>query len=318
MDARLKFYREKQKRIRELEVLKKQVYEIANKEIGRLEDDVYAPKIKALEDERDEKTTLIDNERTKKAVCIDAEVGDCSKEVDKVKRIFDLMEIHRDSGVIVPYPPSFDHDFGVYKYIRYDKDGHHLPEAVKEYIEPLEVLGSDAYKYVVVYLIETKKPVNKYAIVIMGSSLLGGIIKKENIIPKGSVYGLAVNFDRYPSFAVTVMEGPDRDELLELWEAKKVVRVLKFQDGAVHRWMARVDEVAVEYESAVELYGRMEWRLAYLRNSLEIGAGFNGNKALREEIRILRTPGRELPLLIGHITQEYPQRVLAEMLKGGV
>ena len=314
MDPRLEAYRDNQKWVTELIVAQGLKKDMADRQHRHIKYDVYEEKIRKLEAERDAEIDKLENSLKAELGKLKAEEEQCYLVIKDVQLTFKMMEL---------FERGFDpQELRYYQYTDKDDQGNYIGTRVRKiYGDPVQVMASDKYKHVAVFLVENGKPVNKWSLVAAGRSVFAELL--QNLRGFGSSSGIS-NFEPSADRIAVLREGPSREKLLAWYEKQGRYPEHLCQAGkAMLEWLQAHIKLQDCFEEAVRLYGTREWRLAFLdhrkhyyEHSYSNGTQTDEYKAVLEEIRIFQTTRKELPLLLGTTTQPKAQAVLAELLKG--
>jgi len=309
----LKAYYDSKERAVSLETQKQADKDKGNDERHNLKYEVFQPRIDALTNEMSAALDKNEREHGEVADRITAEIGQCVASMREVDQIFRHMLLYRqilEGGEGLDAPVKFS----MYSYSDRDEQGNWIQDKRKIMKVPVAVLCQDQYKMLAVYITQNdpyRKRVNKWSLFVVGYSIFNQF--NESWKSHGSLHN--VHSDTHV-FEQVIREAPTEGELLEWWAKRGVPQ--EFKD-----WIHDHEQEQSDFLEAVELYKNREWRLAFLRQHKDDILGSYSRatesgeyKSVVEELLILRTPKKELPLIMGKITQEYPRRVWEASMKG--
>jgi len=242
----LKSYKSVSKLIKELTEKVSNLTEERQEKETKICYDIYQPKIKALEKEMVDKINELSLTTNEKVGAIKAEIKELNVVVQKVRRIFQLVQVVKDEE---KDPKNLE--VKVYFYSDRDEAGNYTSKRREVYFQPVKVLFDDEYRKINVYLVQTEKPVNKYALIIRGKSIFENY--RELI---ESSYGYVGRINGNASISVTVKEGKTEKELLG-WLAKNEQKVIAMCP-------VNFEELVADYGDAKELIKEKQWQVAYL------------------------------------------------------
>jgi hypothetical protein len=160
----------------------------------------------------------------------------------------------------------------------------------------IELIAQDEYKIIGLYIIQNRKPVNKFSLKLIGESLFQYLFTETRS-------------ER------TLKDAPSEEILLVWWEKNRA--------DILDHYLKHHAELEEKYREAIRLYGFKKWKMAYLRhmkdyyeNHYSRGIETEMYKGVLECIKILKTKQKDLPLLIGEIVHPEGLKELESRLKG--
>lgn len=216
-------YLESEKQISSISQARDDFREKKEKEITDLTLD-YEPKIRALEDERDERVAEIRKESESKRFESDEKITELHKTIEKVERILSFLKPTWRSA------EWLDFDEGTVKAYR------------DRYCEKIGTFYRDEYLKIVAYIAENSKPKNKYSLTLVGKCFFG-----EKQMPFPYAYGLDLAiFGEGFTVAVPVIDKPTIEEA-KAYFTKNREKILK-------PTMEKYQEVKKEYLDVIRTY----------------------------------------------------------------
>lgn len=242
---------------------------------------------RALEDKENEETNVVKRKKTSYENKINTEKEPFNKIIKDTEEIYELIHIHlhlenpTEKVLTENYRPRYGSE--------------------KIEIEPLDLIMNTDRIRIGVYIIPNNKPVNCFTLKLKIRNIYDFIWRDLKI-------------DEEITFART-------EEDLKQWYEKHK-KNLKWSRDCLPNVLKRLNELEEKYIEAVELYKKKEWKLAYLEyrkyyyeNHYSQGTSTEMYKAVLEQIRILQTEDKQLPLLLGEVTTEKGLHELSNRLK---
>jgi hypothetical protein len=246
----------------------------------------YRDKIHALEMERDNKIRAI-------------EVFYENQEMDKGLKITKLREVHDKVEMIItlllikPETVSFE-------------DSHVINRHGS--VEPLGSLFSDEYLDLRTFIIENRKPVNKYTLCVYGNILF----PKEIIKPLYS-YGLPGDTQYHKDIAIGVRDFTTSKAAKDYFDKNKEVLLTT----SIREFVLQYQSIKAEYLEVISTYKLKDFKPLYVleckccgfvlteigaeRHSLQDGKCPSCDISLKEANLIARTSNENLPLLLDRV-----------------
>lgn len=169
----------------------------------------------------------------------------------------------------------------------------------------IEMIADDEYKKIGLYILQNRKPVNKYSLVLQGKSLFQ---YQFDLTSKRDYQTIR---DSY-----LLKDAPSKEILLSWWG--------KNRDSIIVPFLKRHAELEEKYGEAISLYGFKKWKMAYLmhqkyyyENHYSHGTDTEMYKGVLECMKILKTKQKDLPLLIEEIVTPNGLKELESRLKSG-
>lgn len=257
-------YLESEKRISSLSQARDDFREKKEKEITDLKWEVYQPKIRALEDERDERVAEIRKESESKQLESNEKIAELHKTIEKVERILSFLK-----------PTAWKEKKNA-EWLDFDES------TVKayHYCEKIETFYKDEYLKIVAYISENSKPKNKYSLTLVGKCFF---TEKQIKFPYGYGLDLAI-FGEGFTVAVPVIDKPTIEEA-KAYYTKNKEKILK-------PTMEEYQAVKKEYLDVIRTYTIDDFKklIAY---RCDLGCGFFYTE--REERHIARVEGSSCP-----------------------
>jgi hypothetical protein len=266
-----------------------------------LQYEVYQPKIRAIEKERDEaleKVTIDFNSFKAKQ----EELLKPNREVVRgIKECISLMRVDGTQDLTIE----------IYSYRNKDEDGHYYRNAEggyenrKIFYTPIDTIIQDQYKNIQVFIVKNGKPTNRYTLTVQGKSIFHNLTFVTAKDWRCYVNGVIEN----TNIRLHLKDAPTT-EALQKWYDKNKANLLK------DFFLAEHAQVEKRYEEAKELYKKTEWKILYLKqlqDECRVGEDdFNDYKAL---IKILSRSPKDLVLLVNVMKSEEGKRMLERLLK---
>jgi len=172
-------------KIETLEAETKAMRGITEAEIRRLHYDVYQPKIRQLEDARDQATQQVQEEYNQASAQKEMEIEGLQVVINQVRRIFDFLRVEVKDLAID------------------DDDVKSYRDRAKE---NLGYLFDDDYLKIKLFIVENEKPKNKFSLIAMGRCLFGEHLLKlrsgyVTCVHTGHGYNIEVGIKDMPSVA---------------------------------------------------------------------------------------------------------------------
>ncbi len=169
------------------------------------------------------------------------------------------------------------------------------PENLEIQEGAFEIISDDEYKKIGIFILNNRKPVNKFSLTLLGISLFqyrfGGIRSER-----------------------TLKDASSEEILLKWWEKNKA--------DILDPYLKYHAELEEKYREAIRLYGFKKWKMAYLRhmkdfyeNHYSHGIDTEMYKGVLECVKILKTKQKDLPLLVGEIVTPDGLKELESRLK---
>ena len=246
------------------------------KETYRLKYDVYQPKIRAIEKERDDMLETVKAKNEAEVQELNNFITSQRVIVKEVEQIYALIDLYM-GNLENPYKPGVY----LYTYSDIDEQGYYISNKRKIYYQAIESLGVDAYKSTALYVVDNGKPTNKYSLVLAYSTIFN-----NDILHKQWVYINKVNKENCTNIII-LKEGPDKDKLIS-WYRKNDLPTEVKNLFDIHK------KLETKYEEAVELYAIKEWKKGYLQwkkkyyeNNYSRGTETSEYKAICKELESL-------------------------------
>lgn len=213
--------------------------------------DDYYDRIRTLENKRDNVLEAIQKKYDEFAKVLDAQIEEESVVVKKVDRLFELMTVAKSEA-----ESPTDLKPAVYHYTDRDERGNYLGwnNRRRVYYPSIGVVMDSPYQRIEAFIVDTGKPVNKYALVLFGVTIFAQMGKLKLEIPYA--YGLKCHSDS--SMSMTLKEAPDKKSL-ELWYQKNGAK-------KIDEYLSKHKEFEQEYERAKELLKQKQWQVAHLEH----------------------------------------------------
>lgn len=229
----IKEYQQAQKTRARLSKQKDKLGEIHNKQVRVIIDKYYSLKRKIEDKERAEHKKE-NNQYEKDEAKLNAQLEENYNPIVKVENLFKMFEVIRT-------PQYANTEYKVY--IFYDDQ--------KRILTPIDELKKDQYAKIGVYIVENRKPKNKYSLIVRGRSIFYTLISRNYAYSTGThTEGVNVEFN--------LKDLPTREGLIE-WYGKSKDQIIKqFLD--IHK------QLEADYQEAKSLYELKEWKLLYLEN----------------------------------------------------
>ncbi len=188
----------------------------------KLQYDLYAPKIRALEDERDHimQGNIADYEEDRDLK--QKEIEELYLVVNQVRRILTFLHLERPADMAID-----DDDITTYR----DKQKVNL-----------DYIFEDEYLKIKLFIVENDKPKNKYSLIALGRTLF-----TEDQLKLTYGYGLSINTKKRCQLQEILREGPSVEELLTWLGKPSQSQLLTGLQGDYHT-------VKAEYLDAIEQY----------------------------------------------------------------
>ena len=172
-----------------------------------------------------------------------------------------------------------------------------LPEIDLQEEGTIEIIADDEYKKIGIFILQNKKPVNKFFLIIKGESIF------------------QYTFSETRSER-TLKDASSEEFLLELWKKNK--------NNILDHYLKHHADLEEKYREALILYRHKDWKLAYLmhrkdyyENDYSQGTETEMYKGALECIKILKTEQKNLPLLLGEIVTPDGLKEITSRLKTG-
>ena len=228
----------------------------------REEQENYENNIYEIEQEANDDTRLINEAAYRKKEEIRAEYA------EKIKPATDA-DLAQINEVVYAVQKKFAYcevnpkleSVEVYKYSNHDENGNYIRESRKICIEPIDVLVSDQFKQINVYIVEDKnKPKNKYALIVRGRTIF--VSEKLNLpnLRYGS-HIIGVHTNHHTNIEKTIKNAPDVESLKVWYDTHKKLVLADYLEA--HAQSER------EYVEALELFKNKEWQLLFLYHKKE-------------------------------------------------
>jgi rubrerythrin len=215
------------------------IREDTGNERTRLMYDVYRPKIRAIEEERDEACEKV--KKTGESVIIEKRetITKLMEPVNQVKRILEFLRLDTKQDLNIT-------DDDVKQYDRYGE----------KYRENLGLVYDDTYLKVRLFIMENEKPKNKYMLVIIGKCLFDNGLGDRPLLKLPHSYGLNLSSPWGSAPQDILKESSSVKELKAWWKAKGFPN-LSF---ARVQWLNDYLAVKEEYENILANYKLNEFR----------------------------------------------------------
>ena len=262
----------------EQEVLRKK----KEKESNQISYD-YRDKIYALEKERDNKVNTIKDAYTNQENAKETEIVKLREVHTKVERIINFLKIR--SEVVICEDSNI-----------YNRHGS---------IEPLGLLFSEDYLKIRVFIVENRKPVNKYSLCVYGNVLF-----PEAIIKPPYGFSLPSDYHKRQDIALVIKDFPTTKQAHDYYEKNKDVLLC----SDLREYVLQYQAVKAEYLEVIKTYTLKDFKHLYVLECkycgcvlTEIGMqGFSTREgkcpscdiSLKEASLIARTTNENLPLLL--------------------
>lgn len=262
-----------------------QVREDSYKKIRDIKGD-YRAKIYDLERERDGKTGEIGAQRDSEINTIQEQSKPHAEITERVNRLFRFMTLNI-KGLDVPTPDVhyFDHTMN--------------PHSI--HVDPIATLREDKHNKIYLYILPNKKPTNRFTLKIEGYSPLGSAASQRN----------ECNWH----IKRDVKNAPTQEALIE-YAKKNIDKIRAILPN-------NLDELASEYETAVELLKDKDWWILYLASRINYYAEHYSGGTTTPEYKDLRAiyaqykkNSKNMVLLLGQLESEEGKQVLEKLLKG--
>ena len=199
--------------------------EATDKEVSRLNWDVYRPRIRVVEEERDLKVKWVTQQGEAAQLEKNAEIVALNKVVRQVRLILDFLRLdsHRNLDIS-------DEDI---QFSRYHSN---------DYKESLGLYIDDTYLKAKLYIIGNEKPTNKYSLVVLGKCLF-----YEDLLKLERNYGASFHTsDRYELEKV-VRDFPSVEQA-KAWLDKNRGKLISGESRVQYQ------EVKIAYNEAIQTY----------------------------------------------------------------
>ena len=195
----VKQFIENEKQIEALRTKREDFTKAKQKEIARVEYDVYRPKIRALMDERDNKMKTLRAEQEIKRKEIDRKIEGLHEVIAKVDRILGFLKLQ---------PQEKTKDLEIKdEEIRAYHDKH---------IESLGYIFNDKFLKIKLFIAENSKPKNKYSLITVGKCLF-----KRELAGLPHSYGVPIWNKGWASLEIVIKDLPTTQELRKYLQKRK-------------------------------------------------------------------------------------------------
>jgi hypothetical protein len=240
-------YNNSKKKICELSVTIASIERDTDKEKSRLMYDVYRPMIHDLEKERDDKIHIVEAKSSSEKQELNNLIESQRVIVKEVEQVYVMIDVYKNN-LKEPFKP----EVCLYVYSHKDEQGNYISDSRKVVFESFEVLESDKYKGMAMYVVENSKPTNKYSLVIAYSSLF-----PDEIFKRGFSYISSVHTEHGTRMTI-IKKGPNKEDLIAWYHKKGLPQTVKDMITG-HK---KLEE---QYEEAIKLYEIKEWKKGYLQ-----------------------------------------------------
>lgn len=208
------------------------------------------------------------------------------------EEIFNLIELHINNTTA----KELEHEF--YTNHNYFRE--------KVHVDPIGIIRNDDYLRIGIYILENKKPTNKYSLTIYINSIFGFL--NEN------------NYNQ----EITLRDAPTIKELQQWYEKNKSnLKWKRYREPiSLNDYIEKHIQKEQKYAHAIELYKQREWKWAYLKyrkwyyeHHVSRGSTCDEYKEILELMKIFHTEKENLPLLINEIKSEDGLKELERRLK---
>jgi len=243
-------YLESEKQIRSISQERDDFRGKKEKEITDLKWEVYEPKIRALEEERDEKVSEINEESNARVRSLTEKIAELNETVEKVERVLSFLKPTRKSAEWLDFDESTVKAYG-------------------DYCEKIGTFYRDDFLKIVAYIAENRKPKNKYTL-----ALVGRCFFKEKQMKFPYSYGLDLNiFGQGLTVAIHITDKPTIDGA-KTYFTKNKEKILKLT-------MEKYQEVKKEYLDVRKTYTTDDFKELIAYRCLECGFFYTEREANR-------------------------------------
>ena len=275
-------YKDNLARIETLSREKEDLRKKKDKESNQISYD-YRDKIYALERERDDKVNTIKAAFTDQDNAKETEIVKLRETPAKVERIINFLKIK--SEVVTCEDSNI-----------YNRHGS---------IEPLGLLFSEDFLKIRVFIVENRKPVNKYTL-----CFYGDVLFPETIIKPPYGFGLPSDYHKRPDLALAIKDFPSTKQAHEYFEKNKGTLLC----SDIREFVLQYQAIKAEYLEVIATYKLQDFRPLFIieckhcgfvvtemgSHSLSIKKGLcpHCDISLRDASLIAKTSSEKLPLLL--------------------
>jgi hypothetical protein len=207
---------------------------------------LYRDKIYAIEKERDQAISTIEDTANEKLQNLKQEKLQYSSTISQVKTLLKLMGIIKNPDIQNTSPE-------VYYYSDRDANGNYCNPKIAVSIEPIKTLLENMYSTIKLYVVPNGKPKNKYSLVIRGYNIFG-----SDLIPN---FGGYINRINGPScnLKYTVKDADNEHDLIMYAnDPKNMTKIMNLLPTE------QLKNLGEQYDQAMILLKDIQWQILYL------------------------------------------------------
>lgn len=243
-------YIENEKQIRAIRDERDKIWKETHEEVQRLDYVVYARKIRALQDERDEKIQKLNKKKDEQIAEKDKQIDALHIVIANVDQILNFLRIKKKDLTIV------DTDVHVYN------DKH---------CESLGYIFDDDLLKVKLFIMENRKPKNKYSLVAIGRCLFD-----RELVGLPYSYGTPCHVTSWHNVEVVIKDLPTTEELYQYLRKRKhfILTCL----------LGKYEDVKKEYLEVLQTYKPEDFE-ALMKYRCTCGFFYTANEISRRSVR---------------------------------